>query len=251
MCIKLCKLELVRKGMTANGILVNENPAKEVEIFRRFQAGPNGGHQNVVRLLECWADEAYSFIVLEFMPHGEFLDLIIACGRLKEEATHRFLGQLVQGVQALHRAGVCHLDLSPENMLLSEDYSVKVCDFGVARDLLPDGMAFPAEKNKPGKIKYMAPEIYYGLGFEGCAADVYSMGVILFIMVTGTHPYKIPVAADKEFVCVYSGQVSVVLERMKIDVNPSLVNLITQLICPAQKRLTTDQILNHPWMMKE
>lgn len=243
-CVKLCKLALVRLGQTADGIKVQEDPMKEVALFRRMQA--IGGHPHILQMLEYWEDQKYSYTVLEFMSKGEFLDLIVACGRFKEVVSSKYFNQLLSAVAALHQIGVCHLDLSPENMLLNDAYDIKICDFGLARELAQDGSPFPGEQaNKPGKVGYMAPEIYFGLEFDGRAADVYCMGVILFIMVTGRPPYTLPAYKDPHFRLVYSGQIQTVLEHMNIELAPVLVDLLSCLVCPANKRLGIHQIANH------
>ena len=96
----------------------------------------------------------------------------------------------------------------------------------------------------------MAPEIYFGLEFDGRLADSYCMGVILFIMATGRPPYTLPAIKDPHFRLVYSGNFRAILEAMNVTLDPMLVDLLACLVCPATKRLNTSQILAHGWMRR-
>ena len=136
-----------------------------------------------------------------------------------------------------------------------DDLDIKVCDFGLARRMSPAvGGAFAPFRgeadHKPGKIAYMAPEIFAGLDFSGEACDVYSMGVILFVMLTGVPPYNLPNPSDERFRMVYGGQMTELLRRWGFleFLDPDAVDLMSRMLCPADQRLSLPGIFQHPWL---
>lgn len=143
-------------------------------------------HPNVVRLHEVLASRTKIYIILEFITGGELFDKIVHHGRLSEAESRRFFQQLIDGVEYCHSKGVYHRDLKPENLLLDSQGNLKISDFGLS--------ALPAEgvsilRTTCGTPNYVAPEVLSHKGYNGASADVWSCGVILYVLMAGYLPF--------------------------------------------------------------
>eukprot|EP01006_Ploeotia_vitrea_P041633 TRINITY_DN66557_c7_g1_i1.p1 TRINITY_DN66557_c7_g1~~TRINITY_DN66557_c7_g1_i1.p1 ORF type:complete len:374 (+),score=219.91 TRINITY_DN66557_c7_g1_i1:1-1122(+) len=239
--IKLSKLSRMQ---ARNGL---ENPAEEI----RLMAGLSRvGHPNVLKLLGVYQDDKYHWTILEFCGRGEFFDIIANNGRLRPEMARKYFRQLVLALQFMHGMGVCHLDVSLENMMMDDNYDCKVIDFGMARQFTSTTVFQATPTEKPGKLGYMAPEIYAAQQFRGDQADIYSAGVVLFMMLTGTPPYNMPTRSDARFKLVYSGNIRKLLAHWNfLDlVGDAAADLMQRMLAPPNQRITIAQILAHPWM---
>ncbi|XP_054805611.1 CBL-interacting protein kinase 24 [Prosopis cineraria] len=146
-------------------------------------------HPNIVRLHEVLASQTKIYIILEFVMGGELYDKIVQQGKLSENESRRYFQQLIDAVAHCHSKGVYHRDLKPENLLLDAFGNLKVSDFGLSA----------LTKQVPGLLhttcgtpNYVAPEVLSNLGYDGAAADVWSCGVILFVLMAGYLPFEEP-----------------------------------------------------------
>ena len=115
----------------------------------------------------------------------------------------------------------------------------------------PYPLSFAASSsNKPGKMGYMAPEIFSSLPFSGPLADVWSMGIVLFISLFGVPPYQIPARSDQRFALIFSGQISRLLAAWKMTevASADAVDLIARMLCAEERRISVDEVLSHPWL---
>ncbi|KAG1354654.1 CBL-interacting protein kinase 9 [Cocos nucifera] len=148
-------------------------------------------HPNVVQLYEVMASKTKIYIVLEFVDGGELFDKIVKHGRLKEDEARRYFQQLINAVDYCHSRGVYHRDLKPENLLLDSYGNLKVSDFGLsafAPQIREDGLLHTA----CGTPNYVAPEVLNDKGYDGTASDIWSCGVILFVLMAGYLPFDEP-----------------------------------------------------------
>lgn len=138
------------------------------------------------------ASKTHVYMVLELVTGGELFDRIVASGRLEEAAARVYFQQLVDGVSYCHERGVCHRDLKPENLLLDASGRLKISDFGLS--CLPEakGRSMAALRTTCGTPNYVAPEVLRGEGYDGRAADVWSVGCILYVLVAGSLPFDEP-----------------------------------------------------------
>ena len=144
-------------------------------------------HQNIVHLEEVMATKTRIYFVMEYAKGGELFHKV-AKGRLKENIARKYFQQLVCAVQFCHSRGVYHRDLKPENLLLDEHGNLKVSDFGLS--------AINASKRQDGLLHttcgtpaYVAPEVISKRGYDGAKADIWSCGVILFVLLAGYLPF--------------------------------------------------------------
>ncbi|GJN14915.1 hypothetical protein PR202_gb01792 [Eleusine coracana subsp. coracana] len=154
---------------------------REIAILRRVR------HPNIVRLFEVMATRSKIYFVMELVRGGE-LFARVAKGRLKEDTARRYFQQLVSAVGFCHARGVFHRDLKPENLLVDERGDLKVSDFGlsaVADQSHTDGLLHTF----CGTPSYVAPEVLARRGYDGAKADIWSCGIILFVLMAGYLPF--------------------------------------------------------------
>lgn len=143
-------------------------------------------HPHVVRLHEVLASRTKIYIILEFITGGELFDKIVHHGKLSETDSRRYFQQLIDGVDYCHTKGVYHRDLKPENLLLDSHGNLKISDFGLS--------ALPAQgvrllRTTCGTPNYVAPEVLSHKGYDGAIADIWSCGVILYVLMAGYLPF--------------------------------------------------------------
>nr|QSH71647.1 CBL-interacting protein kinase [Hedychium coronarium] len=201
-------------------------------------------HPNVVQISEVIASKTKIYIVLEFVDGGELFDKIVNHGRLKQDEVRRYFHQLIDAVDYCHSRGVYHRDLKPENLLLDSFGVLKVSDFGLsafAPQIREDGLLHTA----CGTPNYLAPEILNDKGYDGTTSDVWSCGVILFVLMAGYLPfdeqnitilYKKISKADYSFPAWFSSGAKKLIARI-LDPNPST-------------RITIPEILSDEWFKK-
>ncbi|XVF27280.1 hypothetical protein REPUB_Repub14bG0093100 [Reevesia pubescens] len=146
-------------------------------------------HPNVIRMYEVMASKTKIYIVLEFVTGGELFDKIASKGRLKEDEARKYFQQLINAVDYCHSRSVYHRDLKPENLLLDANGVLKVSDFGLSalpQQVREDGLLHTT----CGTPNYVAPEVINNKGYDGAKADLWSCGVILFVLMAGYLPFE-------------------------------------------------------------
>lgn len=158
------------------------------QIKREISAMKLVRHPNVVELYEVMATKTKIFIIMEYAKGGELFNKI-AKGKLKVDVARAYFQQLMSAVDYCHSRGVCHRDLKPENLLLDENENLKVSDFGLS--------ALSESKRQDGLLHttcgtpaYVAPEVINRKGYDGSKADLWSCGVILFVLLAGSLPFQ-------------------------------------------------------------
>ncbi|XP_039128612.1 CBL-interacting protein kinase 1 [Dioscorea cayenensis subsp. rotundata] len=146
-------------------------------------------HPNVVRLHEVLASKTKIYMVLEYVNEGELFDKIALKGRLREKEARKLFQQLIDAVSYCHHKGVFHRDLKPENVLVDAKGNIKISDFGLSalpQHLGNDGLLHTT----CGSPNYIAPEVLANRGYDGAISDIWSCGVILFVMLAGHLPFE-------------------------------------------------------------
>ncbi|KAL3520010.1 hypothetical protein ACH5RR_018159 [Cinchona calisaya] len=154
---------------------------REISVMRLIK------HPNVVQLHEVMASKTKIYFAMEFVKGGELFNKV-AKGRLKEDAARKYFQQLIAAVDFCHSRGVYHRDLKPENLLLDEYGNLKVSDFGLSalcESRRQDGLLHTT----CGTPAYVAPEVINKRGYDGERADIWSCGVILFVLLAGYLPF--------------------------------------------------------------
>jgi serine/threonine protein kinase len=130
-------------------------------------------------------NQAYdcNFLPMEYAPYGDFFDLIFSQELSNENLIRTYFQQLVEGIGHLHSKGIAHLDVKLENLLLGQDYVLKITDFDQSQALNETSLLYK------GSPSFRAPEVINGTCKDFCAADMYSIGIVLFIFATGEFPF--------------------------------------------------------------
>jgi serine/threonine protein kinase len=223
--------------------VVSRSFLTRMNIFHRFEQEVRllemMHHPNIVSVVEVIYEDALIYVVMEYCSGGELFQFIVDRGRMREHDSRQMFAGLVSALTYMHARGVAHRDVKPENILLDDAFVPKLADFGLCHLVKPDSlMTTPC-----GSPEYAAPELLSGKSYDGRASDVWSLGVVLFVMATAALPWKSTVPASL-FQEIAAGDY-----RVPGYVSPSLRGLIVQMMSldPAQ-RPSIDEIAQHPWL---
>lgn len=143
-------------------------------------------NNNVIKILEVFENKKFVFIVTEYASQGDLLNYMRENGVYMESNAKPIAAQILSGIEYCNSKAVLHRDIKLDNILLDKDNCVKMCDFGVSRFMHKTEVVH----EKCGTPAYISPEILSGEGYSGFSADVWSFGVLLYAMTTGTIPFK-------------------------------------------------------------
>ncbi|EEF43871.1 calcium-dependent protein kinase 21 [Ricinus communis] len=231
-----CKSILKRKLISKSD---REDIKKEVQIMQHLSGQPN-----IVEFRGAYEDRQSVHLVMELCAGGELFDRIIAKGHYSERDAARICKDIVNVVHACHFMGVIHRDLKPENFLLAskdEGATLKATDFGLSV-FIEEGKTY---RDKVGSAYYVAPEVLSRS--YGKEIDVWSAGVILYILLSGVPPFW----AETEngiFDAILQGDIDFESKPWP-SISDSAKDLIRRMLTQdPKKRITSAQVLDHPWI---
>ena len=210
-------------------------------------------YKNVIKILDYFEDKNYIFIVMEYINGGNLYSLLKKRRKLQEKTAKLIFKQIILALKYIHSRNIVHRDIKLENILLDLNNGIKICDFGIGKKINNSEQLLHGFSGTP---LYMAPEIILSdknKGYKGFPVDIWSSGILLYIMLSGALPFK-GHKPDKNKEKDNKGNKS--LENEIISKEPKKIkkisdnahNLLQHLLCkdPSQ-RITCDEILNHPW----
>jgi 5'-AMP-activated protein kinase catalytic alpha subunit len=153
---------------------------RELRVFERVN------HPSIVRLHEVVFTADIIYLIMEYCPGGDLLHEVASHGRLFEARAKKIFLQVAQAVEYIHARGICHRDLKPENVLLCKSGDAKLCDFGLCRIQTGDSLLM----TPCGSLSYTAPEICESDQYDGRKADIWSLGILLFVVTAGRRPWS-------------------------------------------------------------
>ena len=195
---------------------------------------------NIVKILENYETKNHICIVMEYICAGDLLSYIKKRSKLTEAVAKFIFKQIILALKYIHSHNIVHRDIKLDNILIDLDNNIKICDFGVSKiikkgDIMLDQCGTPA---------YIAPEILKNRGYEGFGVDIWSAGVVLYSMLSGNVPFKggdlkelhkLIIEGEYKPINNISKEASHLIKCL-LDVDP-------------KSRITTDDILVHPWML--
>ncbi|XP_041470128.1 serine/threonine-protein kinase SIK3-like, partial [Lytechinus variegatus] len=205
---------------------------REVKVMKLLS------HPHIIRLYQVMETDRYMYLVTEYASGGEIFDHLISHGKMTEREARQKFKQIVAAVHYCHKRGIVHRDLKAENLLLDANMNVKIADFGFSNFFEKDNLL----KTWCGSPPYAAPELFEGREYNGPKADVWSLGVVLYVLVSGALPFDGKTLHSLR-ARVLSGQF-----RIPFFMSEGCEDLIKHmLILDPGRRYTTDQVLNHRW----
>ncbi|GAX21660.1 hypothetical protein FisN_29Hh098 [Fistulifera solaris] len=230
------------------------------EMTALMQIQKAGGHPYICSLRDCYADDQHYYLIFDLVSGGEMFDHLVDQGSYSERDAARLVREVASALAFLHGLGTTHGDLKPENLMLStknpSDACIKLVDFGCA--LVEDednGKAVEEDENAVAAftVAYCPPEILRAEDpTMSPAMDMWALGVILYIMLTGIHPFDLRGDSSDEEIekTILSGKKPPLRNSsIAYHLSDSAIDIIEKLIEPdPSKRLTADEMLEHPWV---
>ena len=226
-------------------------------------------HPNITKILEMFEDDKFIFIIMEYINGGNLFSFVKKRRKLTEKIAKILYKQIILGIKHIHSKNIVHRDIKLENILIDLNNTVKICDFGIGVILDSENQLLYDQCGTP---MYMAPEILLSSkkkGYKGFPVDIWSSGIALYIMLSGTLPFNIKKDEkskeknsenfgdddiNSQSNNNYELQYSIVkknpkhIEKISDEARDLLHGLLNK---DPNKRLTIDEILNHPWLKSE
>ncbi len=216
-------------------------------------------HRNIIEFLGSGESPAYQWIAMELADGGDLFDKIEADVGVGEDISHFYFTQLMSAVSYMHSKGVAHRDIKPENILLSKDGDLKVADFGLAA-LFRKDTEIRLCNTVCGSPPYIAPEVVAGKrvkrenilesGYAPNVADIWSCGVVLFVLLVGNTPWDEPTMKSYEFkeYVETSGRTS---DELWHKLSPGVQSLLRGMLkLDPKERFTLEEVRRHPWFTR-
>jgi len=254
--VKLCRdktssaeyaVKIVSKTGKSEAERRMENIMCEINILKAVN------HTNIVQLKDIFEDDTHIYIIMENISGGELFEKIVELTHYSEKEASKIISQILAGVEHLHSRGIVHRDLKPENLLLSNptrESDIKITDFGLSEIFAPGvPMRMSRAVGTPG---YIAPEVLEFLETGdpyGPEVDLWSVGVILYILLCGFPPFH-GETDDDIYDKICAGQwkfISPYWDNISTDAKDLISHL---LVLNPYKRFTAQQALNHPWILE-
>ncbi|CAM4615863.1 MAP/microtubule affinity-regulating kinase 4 isoform X1 [Lepidochelys kempii] len=239
------KVKLARHILTGREVAIKIidktqlNPTSLQKLFREVRIMKGLNHPNIVKLFEVIETEKTLYLVMEYASAGEVFDYLVSHGRMKEKEARAKFRQIVSAVHYCHQKNIVHRDLKAENLLLDADANIKIADFGFSNEFTLGSKL----DTFCGSPPYAAPELFQGKKYDGPEVDIWSLGVILYTLVSGSLPFdgqnlkelRERVLRGKYRVPFYMSTDCETILRRFLVLNPA-------------KRCTLEQIMKDKWI---
>lgn len=199
-------------------------------------------HPHILRLHDYYTQHGYHYLVTDFARGGDLFDFLEGKPRIEESIVRRLFHQLASCISYVHASGFSHRDLKLENIFLDrEQQNVILGDWGFAtrwsRNVLRKGQC--------GTLFYLAPEMIDGTGYYGPEVDMWSLGVVLYYLLVGNLPFDGACDSDTQQMIMQASP------HIPNFLSPQAAHLLRSLLSPAKQRITSSEILSHPWFHRD
>ncbi|KPP72286.1 NUAK family SNF1-like kinase 1-like [Scleropages formosus] len=210
----------------------------KIHIQREIEIVSSLRHPNIIRIYEVFESKDKIVIVMEYAKGGELYDYVNTKRRLSETEARKIFRQITSAVHYCHKNGVVHRDLKLENILLDEDFNVKLADFGLSNHHRKGELL----QTYCGSPLYASPEIIKGLPYHGPEVDCWALGVLLYALVYGSMPF------DGASYSVLTEQISQARYRRPQPPSDACALIDWMLTVNVEERATVEDIANHWWV---
>ncbi|CAI5742586.1 unnamed protein product [Peronospora destructor] len=246
-----------REWRTVQKLLALEHEA--VRRRTRSSAGCSvlDGRRHIVRYYTTNVESESFRLIMEYCPGGDLLSHLISRGalgpepsqRVSQQEARRWVLQLARGLRYLHTGGIAHRDLCPENILISSTGDVKICNFGASTTRITELCRDRVSAN----LHYTAPEAVSGMWYDPIRADVWSLGAVFFVLLTGSPLLRLPFPDCREFELVKTVGCRGVLRLWGMDClfSAATLDLLAKMLTvdPAKRLKSMREVLEHPAML--
>ena len=241
--VKLAKHRITKSRVALK--IINKKQLDESDLmktYREINILKKLHHVNIVRLYQVMASNNMLYLVTEHASNGELFEFLAEHGRMEEPEAQRIFWQIILAVEYCHQQGIVHRDLKVENLLFDSYWDIKIADFGFSNTYKPNKLL----DTWCGSPPYAAPEIFQGQDYDGQKLDIWSMGVILYVLVCGCLPF------DGDTLQELRERVLCGRYRVPYFLSQNCESLIQKiLVLDPVKRYTVAQIKEHSWMYRE
>ncbi|KAK2856484.1 hypothetical protein Q5P01_005219 [Channa striata] len=232
-------IKVIDKKKARQDSYVLKNMKREPRIHQMVR------HPHIVLLLETLETENSYYMAMELCAGGDLMDRICERKRLEEREVRRYTRQILSAVEHLHKHGIVHRDLKIENFLLDEHNNIKIVDFGLSNTLKPDSLSLELLNTQCGSPAYAAPELLAHRKY-GPKVDVWSVGVSMFAMLTGTLPFTVEPFNIKQ---LHQKMVNGEISSIPGDVSKGAVSFVLSLLEPdPAKRPSVRAAMEERWI---
>ena len=248
------------KSFNKSNLNSNSENMKKIKYETNLMKKLN--HPNITKILELFEDREYILIIMEYINGGNLFSFLKKHRKVSEKTAKLLYRQIILGIKYMHEQGIVHRDIKLENILIDLNNNIKICDFGIGRVLSsPDQPLF----DQCGTPMYIAPEILLcskEKGYKGFPVDIWSSGIVLYILLSGTLPFAFKntsssLSESNESNLSEDNNNNTELQYSIINKEPKPIENISKeaedllkkiLKKNPEKRITCEEILNHPWM---
>ncbi len=205
----------------------------EIKLMKKLR-----NHKNIIKLFEYLETETYFCIIMENIPGGNLLNIINKMSKIPEKLSKYIFKQLIEGIKYIQNQGIVHRDIKPDNILIDLNNTIKICDFGVSKEVKQNQLL----KDSCGTPAFVAPEILLDSPYDPFKCDIWSSGVVLYTMLSGVVPFR-----GNNDHQLHKSILSGKFTQLN-DISIECQDLISKLLeVNPNKRIKIDNILSHKW----
>ncbi|KAM5165179.1 hormonally up-regulated neu tumor-associated kinase homolog [Mantella aurantiaca] len=232
-------IKVIDKKKAKQDSYVLKNMKREPRIHQMIK------HPNIVQLYETLETENSYYMVMELCEGGDLMDRICEKKKLEEKEVRKYARQIMSAVEHLHRHGIVHRDLKIENFLLDENGNIKIVDLGLSNTIKCEGLSQNLLNTQCGSPAYAAPELLANKKY-GPKVDVWSIGVSIYAMLTGTLPFTVEPFNIKQ---LHQKMVNLEINPIPRGVSTGVIRFINTLLEPDPvKRPTVKEAMDNKWL---